>query len=209
VDFIALFFDLLKGIAWPVAVVIVAVAFRTDIKALLPRIRRAGPSGVEFDPAAQQNSAAESRSAAASVLQPLPGLDRTPTIEALEKHLLQALAVVDESKKVALLVRLLAQARLEHAFALIYNSIFGSQIAFLRYLEKTVRASQSDAQSYMETAKARAPELYGNYGFGGWMSFLVSQGLVDVANEELTITGFGRDFLLYLSARKLSETKPL
>src|SRR5437764_12763105 len=86
--------DALKGLWWPLAAVIIAVVYKAEIRSLLPRLRKAGPTGVEFDPAdAQKASAADVATATEpGKLKEFPGIIRTPAIERVERQLHTALA---------------------------------------------------------------------------------------------------------------------
>ena len=50
-----LIFDLLKGLAWPVVVLVLVLLFRSKLQELIPRVKKAGPSGLEFDTQVQKN----------------------------------------------------------------------------------------------------------------------------------------------------------
>jgi hypothetical protein len=103
----------LKGLWWPVAAVIIAAVYKVEIRSLLPRLRRAGPTGVEFDPAGQQQAAVTAaNNPAPGQLREFRGMMRTPAIERVERQLhanLAAMATPDDEKR-DLLIRVLAQA---------------------------------------------------------------------------------------------------
>jgi len=144
--------DALKGLWWPLAAVIIAVVYKAEIRSLLPRLRKAGPTGVEFDPAdAQKASAADVATATEpGKLKEFPGIIRTPAIERVERQLHTALANVNvkAEEKPDLLVRLLAQAQLEATFERTYNVIFGSQILLLRRLNERGRVTIDEAREF-------------------------------------------------------------
>jgi hypothetical protein len=119
---------LLTGIAWPAAVVGIAFAYRSDIRSILPRLRKAGPTGIELDAVQLQQKEAKT-DAPPGELKALPGIGRTKAIEAIDRELHAALKIHDENSRIDILVRFLAQARLGPAFERIYRVIFGSQIA--------------------------------------------------------------------------------
>jgi hypothetical protein len=200
--------DLLKGIAWPLAIFGSALLFKSDLRALFPRLRKAGPSGVEFDPVATQQRAASNAPAQAGQLRELPGFPRTKAIEAMERKFHAELAHIAEAGRTDLLVRLLAQSRLEANFGYIYGTIFGSQLKSLRRMEPSGAISESEAKEIFDTARAQFAQL-DEYGFGGWMGFLLSQGLVIRKDSGFSLTDVGSDFLRYLSAMRLSDTARL
>jgi hypothetical protein len=205
----------LKGLWWPIAAVIIAAVYKAEFRLLLPRLRRAGPTGVEFDPAGQQQAAQAATVAnnpAPGQLREFPGMVRTPAIERLERQLhtqLSAITNLSEDEKRDLLVRILAQAQLEAAFERIYNIIFGSQIAFLRRLNgPALRLSVEDAHSFFEPYARQFPQIYANFTFNQWLDFLKNVGLVTQNGDLIEITDLGRDFLVYITARGRIDQKP-
>lgn len=209
--FVTALFDLLKGIAWPIAIVLIALAFKVEIRALLPRLRKAGPTGVELDPAEQQREAPNSTAVTTTsdVIKDLPGISRTPAMEALERGIHAELQKRPEGDRVALAVRALAQSQLETAFERIYQWIFGSQILGLRRLHERTTVSVEDARQFFEEFRSKDPTAYGSYGFNEWLGFLINQGLVRRDGDAVTITEIGRDFLQYLFAQRKAENKAL
>jgi hypothetical protein len=196
---------------WPLAVVIVAALYKTELRLLLPRLRRAGPTGVEFDPADAQKAGSEKPSTTEpGKLAEFRGITRTPAIERTERQLHAALENMNmpPDEKSALLVRLLAQAQLEAAFERIFNLIFGSQILALRRLNERNHVTIDEAKEYFEVVTAPFSDFYKNYGFEGWLGFLIGNGLVARDGNLIQITDLGRDFLLYLTSRRLAENKP-
>jgi hypothetical protein len=149
--------DLLKALAWPGAVFGLGFMFRSDVRALFPRLKKAGPTGFEFDPA-RQVLAAVTRE-----LQELPGFPaRTPMITKVETELHAELGIIDPEKKIDVLVRHLAVARLARNFEQVYRVIFGSQIAGLTALAAAPNgdAPASEASTFFDTIKAKFPEFY-------------------------------------------------
>ncbi|HMJ44397.1 MAG TPA: hypothetical protein VK522_19190 [Pseudolabrys sp.] len=195
--------DLLKGLAWPAVALILGFLFKTELRSLFPRIIKAGPGGIELDREKQRIPRSTGE------LQELPGLQRTAKMAEIEKSIHQALELYDSNKQVDLLVRHLAQSRLETVFERIYGAIFGSQILGLRALANTGGGSVSkeEAIKFFDDVKSKYPEFYGKSTFEDWISFLRSFELVRDNGNSVEITELGRDFLLYLTARGLSENK--
>ena len=67
----------LNGLWGPIAAVIIAVVFKVEFRKLLPRLRRAGPTGVEFDPAGQQQAVTPMNNPSPGQLRQFPGMVRT------------------------------------------------------------------------------------------------------------------------------------
>lgn len=199
-----LFVELIKAVAWPLALFGLGLVFRDDLKKLFPRVVRAGPTGFEFS--AQKQIVATSHT---GELREFPGIVRTATIAALEKKIHGELQVFNPDAHIDLLVRHLAQAQLQTAFERIYSIIFGSQIAGLRALADARGAIlRSDAERFFEEKRDTIPELKNlNTTFDRWLKYLHRSDLLTDNGTEIEITDFGRDFLSYISATKGNEVR--
>ena len=204
--------EIIKAVAWPIAAVIIALVFKAQLRGLLPRLRRAGPTGVEFDPAdAQKTSTVEPTTTEPGKLKEFPGMIRTPAIERVERLLHASLAAKTDIKpeeREPFLLRVLAQSQLEATFERVYGLIFGSQIAGLRGLNTRGRVTVDGAREFFKGVESLYADFYKAYGFEGWLGFLINNGLVTRNGDILEITDLGRDFLMYLTARRLPENKP-
>jgi hypothetical protein len=148
------------------------------------------------------------QSSTSGELKELPGLTRTPPIAAIEKSIHKALEIYKPETYVDLLVRHLAQSRLETVFERVYGAIYGSQIAGLRELIKRGgKISMADAVKGFDEAKSRSA-FPANFTFDLWLQFLKAFDFIEAEDNEIRITDIGKDFLLYLSARGLPENKP-
>jgi hypothetical protein len=215
------FFELLKGIAWPLVVLALATAYRPEILSFLPALFRIlsrtrklevkGIGALEIDAADQQQipteDTAEISDPSTVKLREIPGLNRSEAIGNLERelHVLVRKLTV-EPKDV--LIRNLAQARLEAAFGLFYAGIFGSQIAGLVALEARGKVPISEAHSFYLEFEKLYPEIYSKYGFSGWLGFLRDRKLITRDEKDVSITPLGLDFLDWLRAKALSFNKP-
>jgi hypothetical protein len=201
IPYLTLLVDLVKGIAWPLLIFGIAYAFRQPLKELLPRVRRAGPTGIEI---ADQSELVRKWT---GELRQLPNLQRTTAIETLEKAIHTDLELTREDERTDLLVNRLAQNRLAAIFERVYGAIYGSQIAGLRALVNAGgKVTMSDAVQYFDEAKSKKPEL-NEVEFGAWLEFLRVFNLIKIENETISISELGRDFLLYLTAANLNEAK--
>lgn len=208
--------DLMKGIAWPLAIVAATWLFRSEIRGLVPRIEELGPGGVKLrrpEAAATEQKKIESGPSQASgdiQLQDIPGLGRTEAIAELEKLLHSALEAQTETAeaRVNRLIRLLAEARLTAEFERIYRVIYGSQIAGLNALNSEGRVLLEDARRRFEPVALAHPDLYKDGGFDRWLGFLLHTGLVTRRDEAVELTPLGRDFLVFLTQRGYREDRP-
>lgn len=217
------FFGLLKGLAWPVVVLVIALGYKPEVLSFLPKllalllrsrkVKIAGVLELEVDAAEQQQRAGDlvkvDTDPGTVTLKDIPGLVRTTAIARLELELHEKLkSITPGTEPVDVLVRNLAQARLEAAFGFIYAGIFGSQIAGLISLEARRKVSNDEAHRYFLEVDQRFPQVYADYGFAGWLGFLKNHGLIAQAGDDVAVTDFGDDFLLWLRATRLSIAKP-
>lgn len=199
-QYLTLLVDLLKGIAWPIVVFVIAYVFRQPLKELFPRITKAGPTGIEMAEAQQVQVSKWSGEL-------LPGVQRTPAIEAQEKTLYARLDDITVEKRTGLLVNALAVAQLSSRFERIYGAIYGSQIAGLRALVNAGgKVTSADALQFFNDMKSKKPEM-SNIQYEAWLEFLRLAGLITIDSETISITDMGRDFPLYLTVANLTEAK--
>jgi hypothetical protein len=213
-------FSLVKGLAWPIVTLFVAISFKPEalslvlqVTGLISRVRKLEVPGfkIEADAAEQQQKAADlARSnldSGSIALKDIPGLTRTEAIANIEREIFERLKSIT-AEPVDVLVRNLAQARLEAAFGFIYAGIFGSQIRGLIALEARRKIPTDEAFRFYKEIEAQYPEIYAGYGFVGWIGFVKSRGLVAQVADDVAITAFGDDFLRWLQATQLTINKP-
>lgn len=80
-----------------------------------------------------------------------------------------------------------------------YDTIFGSQIRILQTLNATPLPLVKLRPYYAE-ATARYPLTFTDYSFEQYVSYLRNAGLVEVKEEQVSITVKGRTFLTYLAS---------
>ena len=205
-EFAKIFIELVKGVAWPIAALIVAFKFRPQIVSLLPRLRKASLSGLELDAESLQASKPP------EISQPLPSLQiSNPALQEQENRILADLSFVEVDKKIPVLVRRLAVAQFASYFENTYGLIFGSQIEFLQKLQSTELMSKEVAMTiYTNTFLQRYQLSESNqYSFANWAGFITSRKLVDVVDSDFRITELGKEFLLYLQGQGHTIKKAL
>ncbi|MCS3896412.1 hypothetical protein M2171_005545 [Bradyrhizobium japonicum USDA 38] len=202
-EYLKLLIELAKAIAWPVAVIAIGLMFKADVRALFPRLKKAGPTGFEFDPG-RQVLAAPSKE-----LKDLPGFpERSPMVAKVETDLHTELELFDPDRRIDLLIRNLAVARLATSFEQIHRTLFGSQLRSLRALAASENgaASRAEASSAFENqVKPRFPEFYEKSSFDEWVRYLITVGLVEMKADKIAITEKGRELLRYADAVGLSD----
>lgn len=121
---------------------------------------------------------------------------------------LQQLHPQTTEHKERVLVRALAENRVWGTHEYVYNRIFGSQIAALRWLNEFGAVTMEQARAFLEPYTKLSPQLYARYGFESWLGFLKAMGLIDQQdNGPIAISDFGRSFLTYLPVARLTENK--
>jgi hypothetical protein len=162
----------------------------------------------KIDAAEQQQSAAENpateKQPTSTALEPSP----RATVNIIEKEVRDTLTRIEAGKREAVLVRRLAETRLIAGHEFTYNRIFGSQILALKRLNVAGRPTIDDARQFFDSVKKQHPLFYSTYSFEGWLGFLLKSALIVQNDNVLEITDFGRDFLVYLTERRIPEDKP-
>jgi hypothetical protein len=207
----------LAYLAWPIVVAVIAFGYKPELMAFLPpTLRRKFKlelPGIklEMEAAEQQQAAPDitttSVMSGAIELKEISGLVRTPAIANVERDL-HAILRGGIADPIDVLVRNLAQARLEAAFGAIYAVIFGSQIAGLKELGARRRVTNAEAHQFYLEIEKQNPEAYAGYGFSGWLGFLKNRGLIRQEGEDVVMTDLADDFLTWLQAARLTVNKP-
>jgi len=188
-------FDLIKGIAWPLAAFFIVWLFREQIKAKFPDVVQLGPTGAVFQAPQQQQSSQPSNPLQA-------GPHPLQTVNALADTIRNELQDYVAEQREPRLVRALAEARVLGEFEFIFSNIFQSQIDALKELSagpKTVTEAQS---FFVDRVVPTNRDLYAQVDFDRWSAYLTVQRLVEVSTDQVSITQKGRDFLDFVSTTK-------
>jgi hypothetical protein len=206
--------DLVKAVAWPTAVVILALKFKPELLTALPSLFRRKfeleALGVRamIDAAAEQQVAPENpaieKLLETTLLEPSPHL----AVNIVENFIRESLKSVERTKWEATLSRALAEARLRQAHEFNYNRIFGSQIAYLKRLNEVSRTTKDQAREFFTSYAEKYPEFYANYSFEKWLIFMIAGGLIAEKDGGIELSVFGHDFLVYIVEQRLLENKP-
>lgn len=132
-------------------------------------------------------------------------------MQTITQDLQRQLNAIPEPQKIPRLINALAASNLERAHERVYRLIFGSQIRGLRQLATVGRVTKEQARQFYDenTRTPEAQKFYANYGFDGWLKFLISQQVIAETLESVfEITNYGRDFLAYLDRMKMPDAKP-
>jgi len=175
--------------------------------------RGEGVPGAEFREQAPPNPMGEAE-ALGNALQEEGGVGRAPfQPESLpyyfEQMVRRGTANLSPEDREKQLVASVAQLSTVFVFELLYQQIYGSQIALLQELNAR-DLSRDDARTFYERGVASAPELYKNDTLDRWLTWLRDNGnliAIDDKTKELSLTIDGRAFLIYIWNRKYSPNK--
>jgi hypothetical protein len=209
--------ELIKALAWPITIFSIVTFFRSEIRALIPRLKKAGLSGVELSDEAEKQSdtkkiAVDLSSITTDKLTQFEGMNRTKAMTELELSLKSDLTKLIKENKfnneqtVDYIINRLAIARLLKHFDNVYSGIFGSQIALI-YKLKSNKLQKKEAKTFFDDAKEKEPEFYKEYSFSKWAMYLKNMQLVEEKDSIFTITAIGADFLQYILDNALSLEK--
>jgi hypothetical protein len=200
--------------------------FRKTLAELINRTRGKFPIGkieMEVDSSAAGAIQTESKLPAKTGLDVRPGTDPTTQdrlqqvrdfdlapIVVEQKKLIRAdleKLCIDEREQVELLVKHLAVTQLLLRAESTYRTIFGSQIALLKFLNISGGGTREQLAEFYENAKAHFPKLYDNYSFDQYLHYLLTQILITQHDERYFITVAGQEFLKWMSGASVSEYK--
>jgi len=187
---------------WPaVALILGFVAmllFKPAIDRKIAGITRASKDSVSFE---RPQEGGEPQ----STLLPFVQLMKEPiSLSALAReqpinNQLQSFGLQTDGEKIAVLVRVLANTRVELEFNNIAHTIFGSQVGLLINIAGTnYGVTNENVEAVFEQAKKTYPELYENRTIQEWLGYLVNSNLVTNDGSRIDITQYGKDFLKHL-----------
>lgn len=139
-------------------------------------------------------------------------VDPTGLREELEEKInKQLMKITNDTDKIDILVKNLAQQQISNAFEKVYYTIYGSQIRLLEFLSVQIdgKAPVQTVTPFYESAKYNNPAAYETYQFIDYMGFLQSWGLVINESNNWGITNHGRAFITYITVMQLNKNKAL
>jgi hypothetical protein len=203
--------------AWPISAAFIALRFRQPISEAINRAKRFSAFGAELDmpPPQQQLSADQTIAAASASLSVTPEPQHDAVLAPVEAHFFKALEnePLSPEQRYHWAVRVAASQAMLARHEQHYRLIFGSQIAFLKYVNVAGFVSIADAQRFFDEYKAK--DLNNPlYHFQNWLNFMMGAGndlegfVSENAVEQVRLTPTGRAFLLWLAAQAAPENKP-
>jgi hypothetical protein len=213
--------DPIATASWPIAIGIIAYAFRNPITAMIGRIRQVTGFGgtAEFvtQEAAQQQTAETeqhpSLPAPTGAISPPPPDAVYDNLDTQLTNFLDQNVHGDTSAKLAWAVRARSISEANRLHEMNYRLIFGSQIVALKGLNVTGQGLVTVFENLFETAKTNPANeaIHKERTFDQWLQFLLNTGYVTRVEGSdpplLQITPFGRQFLQWMVLFAVPEIK--
>jgi hypothetical protein len=205
--------DILKVIAWPIAVgacfVFSCIYFRRHLAALLDRTTSVGKEGLKTSPpTGQTTQEIDKIKQARELVEALT----SPVIREREDGIRKELkdkGLQDDSETVKVLVRYLATTQLIVRFEELYRIIFGSQIFLLKAANENRAAGLHDKfvhDHFTQVQQIFAP-TFDQWKTENYVHFLISSSLLVKDGDSYRITNLGVDFLEWITKIGAPERK--
>lgn len=208
-DVLSFISNIVEALAWPIAVVILGVKFKSSIQELFSRLTSAKHKDTELGFTPKLQSSVEP-SAKADLTSSIPR-DSTGLIEEAEQKIYESLKQIDITNpedKVKVLAKHYANLQIRSGFQQIDNTIYGSQLRALKALNSQENhVEKSFFESFYIDAFHKYPNQYANIGFDTWFNYLKSAGLINTQDFRYFITQFGRGFLIALTEAGVEEDR--
>jgi hypothetical protein len=218
--FIEIIIDLITKLSWPIITLVIFLVLKEPIKNLINNIKKIGYGGAGIETNYAKNQDDEN-----SLLKKLgDGQDESYIDNALGKFseftLCRADEIIENETQISSVEGLQNQYDriykyskllvLIKNFEKMYDSMYGSQIRFLQRLNHTTSESKSSLKLYYENAKKIYPDIYKEYSYESYLTYLKNQGLIiqEDGSDDIQITYIGKDYLRYLLEANLSIEKP-
>lgn len=197
---------LIKGVAWPIIVLIGIFVLKGDISHVLRHAKiRASKDSIEYD----VGNVAQAAEKESSPFENIPE-NPNPLIAKYEQQVREQLAVARSTLRLAddvILARALAEQNIVVAFERTYRLIWGAQIALIKRLNELGGSAPLEIiKHYYDLGKSQFPQIYENYTFNDWQQFLVRSDLITVSDGRVVLTLEGREFYPYIVRRGYSQT---
>jgi hypothetical protein len=205
--------EVLKILVWPIAVIIIVIIvvllLKKSLQDLLTRVTKL-KYGETVAEVSQVRQEANEKSLIAQSQVDKPNetiekalgifssstIDRAKNVVETESKINE---LTDDSKKVDRLIKYSEALYLILSFERLYNSIFGSQLYILDFINTINTETKNDLKVFYDNAKEKYPDFYETYSYDEYFNFLLNHELI-IINKDNTcsITWLGRDFLKYL-----------
>lgn len=216
--------QILNIIVWPIALIIITLLFKKQLRDLINRIKRISVKNLDIQsPHQDENfgvrdellkkeiSSGKENENGRLIFDQLIDLFSDDTIMKVRKSIVEIthidLTLLKNEKQNEVLLRYTMALYIILSFQQIYGYIFGSQLALLQKINSSSLETKASLKHYYDEAKQIYEKFYQKYSYEEYMMFLVQYGLIIVDGEKVFISKYGRDFLKYLTEAGISLEK--
>lgn len=210
--------DLHVELGWPFAVflivVFISLMFRRQLAGLIDRATRIDRTGIsaEVNVESQQKTSPQNREAIESLLAEVGGSPVVTEKENVIRANIENRGVtIEEGELVDVLIKHLALSQIILEFEQIYNLIFGSQIHLLKALNSSFQQGLpvESLNEHFEYFRSLSPAPSDTWTVELYSNLLITRRLIDIRENRLYLTGYGLEFLLWMTRNGRAESKPL
>ena len=205
---------IVESIAWPLIVLLILILYQNTfsniLKILASRVSKLGTKGIDFEALPKQKNINESIQEKESLNEVLDNMNL-----GLIKEYQDILTPEFETgaKKHNLTVEDFLRAKttelyLAWHYEKIYRVIFGTQILALQTLNATgLKSTKSAIQAIYDRAVSDNAGFYDGISYENWLSFLETNDLIIINEDNVEISIEGQGFLNYINEQKYSYYK--
>lgn len=216
-EFFSKFFDTLlvqfpHVAAWPVAVAFLGYTLKEPLREFISRATDIGLTGAKAVPPTQSQSGSLENASNKPFVLPDPNDEVLLHVESAIKQQIENLgwSGKPEHEQTALLVRQLAMDRRAAYFAEVWHQVYQTQVKALRALNETSPSTRDALLQFFKDhiLSLKEADIDLRPSFDEWLAFLHSKEFVLIsndANEAISITPVGTQFLTYISIAGFSE----
>jgi hypothetical protein len=192
----------MEHIAWPAVALVLGMVFifvfRQPVTRFLDRTRHISAPGIKAMTSVEDVIKQQSGKPVDDLLSAFDN----PMLRIREKGIKEELdrrQISDPTERERALIRHLASLQNAFNFENAYRLIWGSQLAALDILNTRAEGELPEAlRPIYHKAAENNPEVYSQYSFDEWLTFLKNANLLRQDEQTLHITIEGREFLKYL-----------
>lgn len=209
-DWKTFFVELIEVSAWPVVSLLITFLIKDKLPNLFGNLKSAKFKDAEVHFSTQDHGRPENP-ISSTKLEDFTPKDNTGMQVELEEVIKQQLSQFNkDTDKIKVLVANLAHNQLYASFERVDNTIFGSQIKLLEFMNSkdTEPTTNDDAHEFYKVAYTQNPEFFKTYSFESYMKYLESFLLIQNVVGGWTINKFGIAFLVYLAQTGKTKYRP-
>ena len=197
---------LTEHLVWPISIIIILLIFRKPISKIIDKLKKANIKGSEFEfDARPAQTSAKLEATPVNIPIPTDNVGMQQEFESLIIRDLAAANIQNQEEKERILISHLASTQLNAAYERINNSIFGSQIELLRYLNSVPNPVELiSLELFYSNAAKKYPEYYNNYSLQAYTNYLLNMNIVVHSDAGYNISKFGNGYLVYIAEKGLT-----